>query len=71
MAAAAVTALPEGPEWLYELKLDGSPYSATVTHATLRTRIERLALKSLGARDNAKTAGLRWFRDNAAVEPRN
>jgi ATP-dependent DNA ligase len=31
MAAEAGTTLPEGPEWLYELKLDGSPYSWTVS----------------------------------------
>lgn len=26
MAAVSVTELPQGDEWLYELKLDGSPY---------------------------------------------
>jgi ATP-dependent DNA ligase len=26
MAAQAVSKLPEGDEWLYELKVDGSPY---------------------------------------------
>jgi ATP-dependent DNA ligase len=25
-AAQSVTKLPEGDDWLYELKLDGSPY---------------------------------------------
>jgi hypothetical protein len=33
MAAHAVAKLPEGSEWLYELKLDGSPYSVTVSAA--------------------------------------
>jgi len=27
MAAHTVKELPEGDEWMYELKLDGSPYS--------------------------------------------
>jgi hypothetical protein len=27
MAAQAVTALPDGGDWLYELQFDGSPYS--------------------------------------------
>jgi hypothetical protein len=31
MAAVQVTELPEEPDWLYELKLDGSPYLAGVT----------------------------------------
>jgi hypothetical protein len=31
MAAHTVAKLPEGSEWLYELKLDGSPYSWTVS----------------------------------------
>ena len=31
MAAQPVSALPEGDDWLYEIKLDGSPYSRTVT----------------------------------------
>jgi hypothetical protein len=31
MAAQPVTKLPEGDDWLYELKLDGSPYSGSVT----------------------------------------
>ena len=31
MAAQPVKTLPEGDEWLYELKLDGSPYTGTVT----------------------------------------
>jgi len=30
MAALSVMELPEGEEWLYELKLDGSPYSSIV-----------------------------------------
>ena len=30
MAAISAAELPEGEEWLYELKLDGSSYSATV-----------------------------------------
>lgn len=30
MAAVSVTELPEGGEWLYEVKFDGSSYSATV-----------------------------------------
>jgi hypothetical protein len=30
MAAQPVEKLPEGDDWLYELKLDGSPYSAIV-----------------------------------------
>jgi ATP-dependent DNA ligase len=32
MAAQAVSKLPEGEDWFYELKLDGSPYSWTVRH---------------------------------------
>jgi ATP-dependent DNA ligase len=32
MAAHTVAKLPEGSEWLYELKLDGSPYLRTVNH---------------------------------------
>ena len=35
MAAVSVTELPEGDEWRYELKLDGSPDSATVTDARM------------------------------------
>ena len=35
MAAQQVTALPTGYEWLYELKRDGSPYSATVTDSRM------------------------------------
>jgi hypothetical protein len=31
MAAESVAELPEGADWLYELKLDGSPYSVTVS----------------------------------------
>ncbi len=31
MAAESVTELPDGPDWLYELKLDGSFYSWTVS----------------------------------------
>jgi hypothetical protein len=31
MAALSVAVLPEGPEWSYELKLDGSPYLGVVT----------------------------------------
>jgi hypothetical protein len=31
MAAHTVAQLPEGDEWVYELKLDGSPYSGAVT----------------------------------------
>jgi ATP-dependent DNA ligase len=32
MAAQPVAKLPEGADWLYELKFDGSPYSWTVSH---------------------------------------
>ena len=36
MAAHAVEKLPEGPEWLYELKFEGSPYAgAVITHRRL------------------------------------
>lgn len=38
MAALAVEALPEGPEWAYELKLDDSPYSLTVITRCIRHR---------------------------------
>jgi ATP-dependent DNA ligase len=31
MAGETVTKLPEGPDWLYELKLDGSSYSVVVS----------------------------------------
>jgi hypothetical protein len=30
MAAQAVSKLPEGEDWLYEVKLDGSPDSSAV-----------------------------------------
>jgi hypothetical protein len=30
IAAHSVFQLPEGPEWLYELKVDSSPYSEIV-----------------------------------------
>jgi hypothetical protein len=30
MAAESVTEVPEGNDWIYELKLEGSPYSRTV-----------------------------------------
>jgi hypothetical protein len=33
MAAESVTKLPEGHDWIYELKLDGSPYSVAVSTA--------------------------------------
>jgi hypothetical protein len=31
MAAQSVAELPESDDWIYELKLDGSPYSEAVT----------------------------------------
>ncbi|MDB6082874.1 MAG: hypothetical protein JWN43_755 [Gammaproteobacteria bacterium] len=34
MAAQSVAELPEGDDWIYELKLDGSPYSGTVSSKT-------------------------------------
>jgi hypothetical protein len=38
MAAQPVANLPEGDDWLYELKLDGSPYSAAVSAARYEER---------------------------------
>jgi len=35
MAAQPVAALPEGDEWLYEPKFDGSSYLATVTDSRM------------------------------------
>jgi len=35
MAAQPVAALPEGAQWLYEPKLDGSPYSSIVTDSRM------------------------------------
>lgn len=32
MAAVVVKALPEGDDWIYELKLDGSPYIGLEDH---------------------------------------
>jgi hypothetical protein len=38
MAAYTVAKLPEGSDWLYQLKLDGSPYSvAVISHAPTQT----------------------------------
>jgi hypothetical protein len=62
MAAVSVTELPEGDEWLYELKLDGSPYSAIVTQilkvAGVFTSRPRAAAFAAGARASVHAGGL-------------
>jgi hypothetical protein len=37
MAAKSVAELPEGDEWLYGLKLDGSPYAVVVINEKTRS----------------------------------
>jgi len=39
MAAQSVSKLPEGDDWLYELKLDGSPYSVVVISRVATQRV--------------------------------
>jgi hypothetical protein len=46
MAAQSVTHLPEGDDWVYELKLDGSPYQVTVISAL--SVFQRLAQNLIG-----------------------
>jgi hypothetical protein len=40
MAETSVTKLPAGNDWIYELKLDGSPYSVAVIFYAPSKRVE-------------------------------
>ncbi len=63
MAAVSVTELPEGSDWVYELKLDGSPYSSIVIDSRKRTccaarkSILRLANRRVSAYSVEKLSG--------------
>jgi len=40
MAAVSERKLPEGDEWLYEVKLDGSPYSSIVIDSRMSVDLD-------------------------------